>query len=342
LAPPDGEPTYTAVLRDTVQFSVEASLAGLLAFSLIYGAFRYSRRRFDIPGVVFLAALILNLLFQAGLRLPVFNTVTDTQQVIVGAGANGILIGIALATVVAELERKVAAMRDQGTIPADVDVRFAGSAGNLAAIQTALIGDGSFLGTVRSSLFLAFLVVYLLLVVLFQSWTYPMVILISVPLATLGGFVGLSMVHHWTTSDRYLPVQNMDVLTILGFVILAGVVVNNAILIVHQALNFRRNGHDEDGNRVSDNPNEAIVQSVQSRVRPILMSTLTSVGGMLPLVFLTGPGSELYRGLGAVITGGLVVSTVFTMFLVPVVLSMVFNVTLRHESVERAQLRNAA
>jgi hypothetical protein len=101
LVPPDGEPTYTAILRDTVQFSVEASLAGLLAFSLIYGAFRFSRRRFDIPGVVFLAALILNLLFQAGLRFQVFDTVAETQQVIVGAGANGILLGIALATVVA-------------------------------------------------------------------------------------------------------------------------------------------------------------------------------------------------------------------------------------------------
>ncbi|WP_286177352.1 efflux RND transporter permease subunit [Rhodopirellula sp. JC639] len=70
---------------------------------------------------------------------------------------------------------------------------------------------------------------------------------------------------------------------------------------------------------------DAIVRSVTSRLRPILMSTLTSVGGMLPLVFLTGPGSELYRGLGAVITGGLLVSTVFTVFLVPVVLSMVFD-----------------
>ena len=118
----------------------------------------------------------------------------------------------------------------------------------------------------------------------------------------------------------------MDVLTILGFVILAGVVVNNAILIVYQALNFLKTGKDEDGNEVSTDPNEAIVESVVSRVRPILMSTLTSVGGMLPLVFLTGPGSELYRGLGAVITGGLVVSTVFTMFLVPVVLSMAFAI----------------
>ncbi|KAA5537948.1 efflux RND transporter permease subunit [Roseiconus nitratireducens] len=233
--------------------------------------------------------------------------------------------GVPLASMVQQLHQHVRQLRDAGAISPSVDVRFAGSAGNLAAIQSALVGDGSLVGTVSSSLFLAFVIVYLLMVVLFQSWSYPMVIMISVPLATLGGFIGLSLVHQWTAGDRYLPVQNMDVLTILGFVILAGVVVNNAILIVHQALNFRRSGTDEDGNAVSDDPKEAIVQSVTSRVRPILMSTLTSVGGMLPLVFLTGPGSELYRGLGAVITAGLVVSTVFTMFLVPVVLSMVFD-----------------
>ncbi len=234
---------------------------------------------------------------------------------------------VALATVVEQLHAKVDQLRDGGKIPPGVDVAFAGSAGNLAEIRTALMGDGSVVGTIGSSLFLAFVVVYLLMVVLFQSWTYPVVIMISVPLATLGGFIGLALVHNWTAADRYLPVQNMDVLTILGFVILAGVVVNNAILIVHQALNFRDKGVDEDGNPVSSDSNEAIVQSVSSRVRPILMSTLTSVGGMLPLVFLTGPGSELYRGLGAVITGGLLVSTIFTMFLVPVVLSMVFELT---------------
>jgi HAE1 family hydrophobic/amphiphilic exporter-1 len=116
--------------------------------------------------------------------------------------------------------------------------------------------------------------------------------------------------------DRHMPVQNLDMLTILGFVILAGVVVNNAILIVHQALNFMREG--------DYGPLESVVESVRSRVRPILMSTLTSVGGMLPLVLMPGAGSELYRGLGAVVIGGLTVSTIFTVLLVPAVLSVIF------------------
>jgi HAE1 family hydrophobic/amphiphilic exporter-1 len=135
----------------------------------------------------------------------------------------------------------------------------------------------------------------------------------------------LALVHEWSLADRYLPVQNMDVLTILGFVILAGVVVNNAILIVHQTLNLL----NADGASMEDRDSrrEAITQAVSSRVRPILMSTLTSVGGMLPLVLMPGSGSELYRGLGAVVVGGLAVSTVFTLILVPVVLSVVFDLT---------------
>jgi HAE1 family hydrophobic/amphiphilic exporter-1 len=226
--------------------------------------------------------------------------------------------GQPLETAIASLEGIVAGMREQGAIPPGVDVGFAGSAGQLAKIKGSLLGDGSLMGTIGSSLVMAFVVTYLLMVVLFQSWSYPLVIMLSVPLATFGGFMGLAIVHKASELDRYMPVQNLDMLTILGFVILAGVVVNNAILIVHQALNFMRNEGME--------PNTAVVESVRSRVRPILMSTLTSVGGMLPLVLVPGAGSELYRGLGAVVVGGLTVSTIFTIILVPVVLSVVFAV----------------
>ncbi|MEZ6015863.1 MAG: efflux RND transporter permease subunit [Planctomycetota bacterium] len=220
--------------------------------------------------------------------------------------------GMPLEAALGRVEELVAGLRAGGAIAPDVEVRFTGSAGKLTDIKQALAGDGSFVGLLSSSLFLALTVVYLLMVVLFQSWLYPLVILVSVPLATLGGFIGLGIVHQWSLGDRYMPVQNMDVLTILGFVILAGVVVNNAILIVHQALHFVR----RDGYTIRD----GIAESVRTRVRPIAMSTLTSVGGMLPLVLMPGSGSELYRGLGAVVVGGLVVSTVFTLVLVPVLL----------------------
>ena len=213
----------------------------------------------------------------------------------------------------------VAGQRQQGAIEPGIDVGLSGSAGKLNEIKTALLGDGSIGGTFLSSMFLAFLVVYLVLVVLFQSWSSPIVIMLTVPLATLGGFAGLAIVHQWSVMDHYMPVQNLDMLSILGFVLLAGVVVNNAILIIHQTFNFMA-----DPKRHLENPDQAIVASVRTRVRPILMSTLTSVGGMLPLVLLPGAGSEIYRGLGAVVVGGLLISTILTLILVPAVLSIFF------------------
>jgi HAE1 family hydrophobic/amphiphilic exporter-1 len=102
----------------------------------------------------------------------------------------------------------------------------------------------------------------------------------------------------------------------LGFVILIGTAVNNAILIVHQSLNHMR----EEGM----SPRESILESVRTRVRPIFMTTATTVFGLAPLVLFPGAGSELYRGLGSVVLGGLIVSTVFTLVLVPTL----FNLTL--------------
>ncbi|MFT6714984.1 MAG: HAE1 family hydrophobic/amphiphilic exporter-1 [Planctomycetota bacterium] len=220
--------------------------------------------------------------------------------------------GIPLQSAIDQVTKMVADLQAAGAIPPSVEVDMAGSAGKLNDIKVALVGDGTILGIATSSLVLAALVIYLLMVVLFQSWMLPLVILVSVPLATLGGFAALRGVNIWSHMDRFMPIQNMDVLTILGFVILAGVVVNNAILIVHQSLNFLRQGELD--------LIRAIARGVETRVRPIAMSTLTSVGGMLPLVLMPGSGSELYRGLGAVVVGGLLVSTFFTLVLVPILL----------------------
>lgn len=229
--------------------------------------------------------------------------------------------GQPLETAIEQVNELVAGLREQGAIRPGIEVGLAGSAGKLNEIKEALLGDSSLMGTFTSSMFLAFLVVYLVLVILFQSWSSPVVIMLSVPLATLGGFAGLALVHYWSLMDPYMPVQNLDMLSILGFVILAGVVVNNAILIIHQTLNFLA-----DSKRHLETPDQAIIASVKSRVRPILMSSLTSVGGMIPLVLLPGAGSELYRGLGAVVVGGLLVSTIFTLVLVPSVLSVFFAI----------------
>ena len=100
----------------------------------------------------------------------------------------------------------------------------------------------------------------------------------------------------------------------LGFVILTGVVVNNAILMIEQAMLHIR----EEGMEIGD----AIVEATRNRVRPIFMSTLTSLFGLVPLVIFPGAGAELYRGLGVVVFGGLGLSTLATLIIVPPLLAL--------------------
>ena len=216
-------------------------------------------------------------------------------------------------------------------IPRSVDIAYAGSASKLEQVRTAMLGKwtgfnaASFMSLGISRLFIALLVTYLLMAALFESFLYPLVIMFSVPLAAVGGFIGLAAVR-WAN-----PAQQLDTLTMLGFIILIGVVVNNAILIVHQALNFMRGLGEGEGDASAGKkmePREAIRASVRSRIRPIFMTTATSVAGMLPLVLMPGSGSELYRGLGSVVVGGLVVSTLFTLVVVPLLFSLAIDLKL--------------
>ena len=111
--------------------------------------------------------------------------------------------------------------------------------------------------------------------------------------------------------------QAFDILAMLGFIILIGTVVNNAILIVHQSLNNVRYN-----NLVGI---EAVSDAVKTRIRPIFMSATTSLLALSPLVLSTGSGSELYRGLGSILLGGLAVSTMFTLFVIPALLAFVIG-----------------
>ncbi len=192
-------------------------------------------------------------------------------------------------------------LRDQGQIGGPYRTHLSGTADKLTQTYESF----------KFNFILALAITYLLMAALFESFLYPLVIMFSVPLAAAGGFLGLAAV------NAFITYQPLDILTMLGFVILVGTVVNNAILVVHQSLNHLR---EEDMA-----PREAIRMSVASRIRPIFMSVSTSVFGMLPLVLFPGPGSELYRGLGSVVVGGLIVSTVFTIFLVPSLFSLVLD-----------------
>jgi HAE1 family hydrophobic/amphiphilic exporter-1 len=165
--------------------------------------------------------------------------------------------------------------------------------------------------TLQLDFVLAAVIAYLLMAALFGNFIYPIIIMFTLPLAAAGGLLGLKLV------NILIGNQPLDILTMLGFVILVGVVVNNAILIVHQALNnIRYHGMQY---------REAVLESIRTRLRPIFMSAATSIFGMLPLVLIPGPGSEFYRGLGSVVLGGLALSTILTIFVIPALLMFVIR-----------------
>lgn len=207
------------------------------------------------------------------------------------------------------LEEAISLVRDgavgklgaQGLIPADVRVDYSGSAGKLEEAQTRFVWV----------LLFALLITFLLLAALFEDFLAPIAILVTVPLAGAGGVFGLWLV------NRFVAPQPLDMLTALGFVILIGVVVNNAILIVDGTLTRMR----EREMSLED----AVASAVRWRVRPILMSVLTSMVGLLPLVIFPGSGSELYRGVGSVVLGGLALSTALSLFIVPAVFTTLWR-----------------
>ncbi len=191
----------------------------------------------------------------------------------------------------------IAPLRAEG-MPTGIRLQLSGTADKLRQTWDAMVLE----------LMIAVAIVYLVMAVLFESFIYPFVIMLSVPLATAGGVGGLVLVNQMTF-------QPLDMLTLLGFVILIGIVVNNAILLVHQTLFHIRSE--------AMSVHDAIMEATRNRIRPIFMSTLTSVFGMLPLVVFPGAGSELYRGLGSVVVGGLALSAILTLLIIPPLMALV-------------------
>jgi HAE1 family hydrophobic/amphiphilic exporter-1 len=162
----------------------------------------------------------------------------------------------------------------------------------------------------RGNVLTAILVIFLLLVILLRSFVLPLIILLTIPVAGAGGIAGLAVLNLFV-------LQQLDMLTMLGFVILTGVVVNNAILMIeHTMLHLR-------SDRMS--AKDAIIEATRNRIRPIFMSTLTSLFGLVPLVIFAGAGSELYRGIGVVVFGGLALSTLATLIIVPPLLGIALH-----------------
>jgi multidrug efflux pump subunit AcrB len=182
------------------------------------------------------------------------------------------------------------------SMPADGRIRYAGTADSL----------DSAVANMSRNLALALVILFLVMAALFRSVRDSALVLLTVPLATVGGVVALRLLNLATF-------QPLDLLTMIGFVILMGLVVNNAILLVDQARAAERAGCTR---------RQAVRHALTLRLRPIFATTTTTIVGMLPLVLVPGPGSVLYRGLGTVIVGGMTVSTVFTLLLLPCLLRL--------------------
>ncbi|WP_440053688.1 efflux RND transporter permease subunit [Pseudoalteromonas sp. T1lg65] len=153
---------------------------------------------------------------------------------------------------------------------------------------------------------LALFILFLLMTALFKSAKDSALVLLVMPLAVAGGVLALAILNLFTF-------QSLDLLTMIGFIILLGLVVNNAILLVDQTRVAQAEGVSR---------TDAVRQAVLLRARPVYLSTLTSLFGMLPLMLMPGVGSEIYRGLATVIVGGMAISALFTLLLMPSLLQL--------------------
>ena len=207
--------------------------------------------------------------------------------------------GMPLEVAIATLEEQVVP-QIKPLMPDNGIISFHGTAEALADALRSMSG----------SFALAIIILYLLISALFQSFRDSLLVILTIPMATVGGILSLRIMDLALKSSGG---QAMDLLTMIGFVILLGLVVNNAILLVYRA---------REGEREGMSRKDAVESAVRLRLRPILMSTMTSVFGMLPLMLIPGSGTELYRGMAAVIVGGMLVSTIFTLILLPSLLRM--------------------
>lgn len=208
-----------------------------------------------------------------------------------------------LSALVERTEREILAPVRAQLAPGD-QVRLAGAADRLAETVRQL----------AAAFALSVLITYLLLVALYRSFFYPVVIMATVPMAISGSLLSLII------ANRVFGMAvQLDMITALGFIILTGIVVNNAILLVDRALQLQREqGQSHD---------ESLYQATRDRLRAIFMAAATSVLGMLPLAVVPGQGAELYQGLGIVLTGGLAFATLLTPTVVPALMGLLYDLS---------------
>ena len=173
-------------------------------------------------------------------------------------------------------------------LPSSISFRWGGNAENF----------GNTLSQLSTGLLISLFLIYALLAAQFESLVLPIIVIGSIPLAVIGAILGL-----------YITKQTVDMMAMIGIIMLAGIVVNNAIVLIDFIKMTRERGFDRD---------EAILETGRIRLRPILMTTMTTVFGMIPLSLGIGEGSETYRGMAISVIFGLTVSTLLTLVLIPI------------------------
>ena len=193
-------------------------------------------------------------------------------------------------------------LRESGELPASVSIDISGASDQLDATKAALAANYP----------VALVIIFLLMVAIFRHWGYPLLIMTTIPLGIAGGIVGLALLNGVGSMMSWLGLpgisQPFDMITMLGFLILMGTVVNNPILIVDRAMQALKHGAT---------PLDAVREAVAARLRPVAMSTLTTLCGLSPLVFLPGAGTELYRGVGAIVLFGILGAALVSLTALP-------------------------
>ncbi|EDM35164.1 cation efflux protein [Pedobacter sp. BAL39] len=196
---------------------------------------------------------------------------------------NSNVVGRPVGSVAAEIKDKLAAVK----IPDGISIEYLGDVKN----------QGDAFGSLGLALVTAILLVYLIMVALYESLVYPFVVLFSIPVALIGALLALA-----------LAMETLNIFSIIGVIMLLGLVSKNAILIVDFTNQLKAEGHEL---------KDALVEAGKERLRPILMTTLAMILGMLPIALASGSGAEIKNGMAWVIIGGLTSSMILTLFVVP-------------------------
>jgi len=204
-------------------------------------------------------------------------------------------VGRPTGTIVSEWKGKLEDLQK----PANVHFTFTGEQENQ---------DEGF-GTLLVSLIAAILLVYMVMVVLYDSFSRPFIVLFSIPLSFIGALVALALAN-----------MSLNIFTLLGIIMLIGLVAKNAIMIVDFANHRKEEGEDTV---------TALIQANHARFRPILMTTIAMVAGMIPLAIASGAGAEINNALAIVIIGGLISSLFLTLIIVPLVYLIFDNISKR-------------